>query len=788
MWSYIAGKVLRNRILSVSLVFVITLILGYYGNDVKMSYTYISLLPKDDPAYMHHEFFKEKFGGDGNILIIGVQDSNFFEFSKFNDWSNLQKGIKKIPGVTGVLSVSNVYDFEKDSKNKTFISKKIFPDTIKSQLEIDSLVSQIYKLPIYKDMVYFKDSHVYFMAITIDNKFVNSKKREDLVTNIETEANKWGQKYDKIIRYSGLPYTRTKVANMVKGELLMFVFVAMAVTAFILFLFFRSFKVVLFSSMVVGVGVVWSFGSIALLGYDITILTGMIPPLLIVIGIPNSVFLLNKFHTEFKDHGNKIKALHRVIAKVGNATFLTNLTTAVGFATFIFTGNQALVEFGIISSLNIMGVFILSITLIPVFFSFLPDPKARHIKHLDYKIVGKIVDKFIIIVNNKRKWVYLTVLLLTIVAIYGVTKVQTLAYIIDDIPEDNPVYIDLKFFENAAQGVLPLEIIISKKNVKDSLSYSSFVNVNKFEEKLKEYHNLSKPLSLVSAFKFMNQAYYKGKEDYFLFPDAVQAKRLLPYLNGLNGKSDLLSSYIDSTFNTTRISLRVKDIGTIEMKKLKINLENELKTFFPEDEYYTAVTGSSIVFAQGTSMLVHNLFTSLTLAIFIIAIFMASMFSSFRMIVVSLLPNILPLLFTASIMGYFGIAIKPSTILVFSIAFGISVDNAIHFLSKYRQELIVTDWNIRESVNKALEETGMSVIYTVTILLFGFGIFTLSEFGGTVALGLLVSITLFFAMFTNLILLPSILLTSKKSITTLAFKHYFIKPEDDKEEIEELEI
>lgn len=788
MWSYIAGKVLRNRILSVSIVFVITLVFGYYGKDVKMGYKYISLLPKDDPAYIDLEFFKDKFGEDGNVLIIGVQDSNFFKVDKFNDWSKLQKEIRKINGVTGVLSVSNVYDFEKDSKNKVFNSIKIFPDSVKSQKELDSLTLRVKNLPIYNDMVYFDESKVYFMAVTLDNSFVNSKKREELVFEIEKAANTWGEKYDNKMRFSGLPYTRTKVATMVKDELMMFIVMAMAVTAFILFLFFRSFKVVLFSSMVVGVGVVWSFGSIALFDYDITILTGMIPPLLIVIGIPNSVFLLNKFHAEFKDHGNKIKALHRVIAKVGNATFLTNLTTAVGFATFIFTGNQALVEFGIISSLNIMGVFILSITLIPVFFSFLPDPKHRHIKHLDYKIVGKIVSRFIIIVKNKRKYVYFTVFVLIIIAIYGVTKIKTLAYIIDDIPEDNPVYVDLKFFENAAEGVLPLEILISKKDKSDSLSYSTFVNVNKFEEKLKEFDNISKPLSLVSAFKFMNQSYYKGKEKYYVFPDAVQAKRLLPYLNGFNGNNDLLSSFIDSTFNTTRISLRVKDIGTVEMKKLKNEIDRELKSFFPEDEYYTAVTGSSFVFAQGTSTLVNNLFTSLSLAILIIAIFMASMFSSIRMIAVSLFPNILPLLFTAALMGYFNIAIKPSTILVFSIAFGISVDNAIHFLSKYRQELIVTDWNIKRSVYKALEETGTSVIYTVTILLFGFGIFTMSDFGGTVALGLLVSITLFFAMFTNLILLPCILLTSKKSITTAAFKHYFIKPEDDKEEIKELEI
>ena len=779
MWSYIAGKVLRNRAASVIIVFLITIFMGYHALDVKMGYTYISLLPKDDPTYLDSERFKEKFGDDGNVLIIGVKDSTFFKKEKFNDWAALQSKLTELDGVTGIMSVANVYELDKDSKNKKFTARKLFPNSIKSQQELDSIVRKLHNMPIYKDMVYFDKSHVYFMAITVKDSIINSEKREPFVREIEKLTNNWGEKYKIKIHYSGLPYTRTKIAEMIKKELLMFVLLAMAVTALILFMFFRSFKVVLFSSMVVGVAVIWAFGTIGLFGYDITILTGMIPPLLIVIGIPNSVFLLNKFHSEYKIHGNKIKALHRVIAKVGNATFLTNLTTAVGFATFVFTGNQALIEFGIIASMNIIGVFILSITLIPVFFSFLDDPKERHIKHLDYKIVGRIVERFLFIVVNRRKSVYIVVLILTVIAVFGVMKIKTLAYIIDDIPEDNPIYMDLKFFEKTADGVLPLEILISKKNKNDSLSYSSFVNINKFEESLSSFNEISKPLSLISAFKFVNQEYYKGKVKYYKFPDAVQAKRLLPYLSNLNGSSNnLLTSFIDKSYNTTRISLRVKDIGTGKMKSLKSSLEKKLKEIFPEEDYYTAVTGSSVVFAQGTGLLVNNLFTSLSLAILIIAIFMASMFSSFRMIAVSLLPNILPLVFTAALMGYFDIYIKPSTILVFSIAFGISVDNAIHFLSKYRQELMFNNWNIEQSVINALKETGVSIIYTATILLFGFGIFILSDFGGTVALGLLVSITLFFAMFTNLILLPSILLSLKKVITTKAFKDKIINSEE----------
>ncbi len=779
MWSYIAGKVLRNRSISVIVVIIVTIFMAYKAKDIELAYQYLSLLPQKDPAYKDMKFFNERFGDDGNVLIIGVEDKDFFKKDKFNGWIKLQNDIKKVKGVTGVLSVSNVFRLEKDSKNHKFISRRLYPDYIETQEEIDSLTRELKEMPIYDNLVYFDSTNVYFMAVTLDSKFVNSKRREVLIQDIQNFANKWGKDYGEKIRFSGLPFTRTKISLMIKNELYLFVALAMFVTALILFMFFRSFKVVLFSSLIVGIGVIWTFGSLGIFGYDITILTGMIPPLLIVIGIPNSVFLLNKFHSEFRNHGNKMKALHRVIAKVGNATFLTNATTAVGFATFVSTGNQALVEFGLIASINIIGVFILSITLIPVFFSFLANPKDRHIKHLDYKYVGKIVESFVYIVENKRKVIYISVVVLIGVAIFGVTKIKTLGYIIDDIPKDDPIYLDLKFFEKAADGVLPLEIVIAKKNPKDSLSYTSFVNLNKFEESLIKYDEISKPLSLATAFKFINQEYYKGKIQFYKFPDAVQANRLVPYLNGLNNEKNLLASFIDSSYNATRISLRVKDIGTIEMKKLHDKLFESLRTYFPEKDYYISVTGSSIVFAQGTGMLVNNLFQSLALAIIIIGLLMATMFSSFRMVVISIIPNIIPLLFTAAIMGYFGITIKPSTILVFSIAFGISVDNAIHFLTKYRQELLQSNWDIYNSVINAVRETGVSVIYTVTILFFGFGMFTLSDFGGTVALGLLISITLLFGMITNLILLPSILLSLKDYITTKAFKEHLINSEEE---------
>ncbi len=774
MWNFIAGKVLRNRLLFLIVVAVFTAFMGYKVQDLEMSYEYPTLLPATDSVYIDMVNFKQKFGEDANVMVAGFEDKDFFVKDKFNDFQKLVKSLRNHEHVINVFSVTDAYGTKKNTEKQSFDFIKIFPDSVSTQKELDSLKLELERYPFFDNLVYIRDSSFYILAITVSPQVVNDKKREAFMDDIEGEIRNFAKTHSVDLKLSGLPYTRTRIAMMVKNELFMFIGLAMFVTAFILYLFFRSFKVVFFSMLIVGVGVVWSLATIVLIGYQVTILTAMIPPLIIVIGIPNSVFLLNKYHLEYRSHGNKMKALYRVISKVGNATFLTNLTTAAGFATFIITGNSLLTEFGIVASLNIMGVFVLSVTLIPVFFSFLSEPKQKHIKHIDNKIVTKIVSWFLHIVQYKRPYIYGTILFTIIIAGFGISKMRTQGFIIDDIPKDNPIYADLMYFEGMSGGVMPFEITIERLNG-DTLGYTDIKRINTLQDSLRLYHFLTKSLSIADAIKFANQAFNNGNPKMFRFPNVTDASRLEPYIKNIKGSNSLLKSFVDSTFSTARISARMKDIGMHEMSKLRMDLRSKLDSIFPVKEYKTVITGSSVVYTQGTSYLISNLFGSLILAVVMISIIMATMFASFRMILISLIPNILPMLFTAAIMGFADIPLKPSTILLFSIAFGISVDNAIHFLTKYRQELKSSDWNIGKSVLSALRETGTSIVYTATILFIGFGIFTQSDFGGTVALGVLISLTLLFAALSNLILLPSLLMTLEKRITTKAFKTNLIQ-------------
>ena len=791
MWASIARIILRNRLFFLLLIAAVTAVMAHFGKSVRMSYQFARLLPADDPVSIDHSRFRSIFGEEASLMVLGINDSSAFHLEPFQAWSQLASDLRKLEGVEGVVSISDLMDLKVNEEAEKF---EFFPlvDTIPTtQAEVDSIQSRLADLPVYDGLIMNRESGAVLMVVSLNKAIMDSEARVKLIEKLDTSVEAFTANTGIEVHRSGLPYIRTLNAIKIKKEINIFIMMAMAVTALILMLFFRSFKAMLFSMLVVAIGVVWSVGIIGMFGYEITILTALIPPLIIVIGVPNCVFLLNKYHQEYRHHGNKMKALSRVIQRIGNATLMTNATTASGFATFILTQSSILVEFGVVASINILCVFLLSILLIPIIFSFLPPPKLRQMKHLEKKWVNGFVDWMVRVVQYHRPGIYAVSIALLILAVIGVQQIKITGSITEDIPRHDKLYVDLKFFENNFSGVMPFEVMVDTKRPNGVLSLSTLKKMDALAKALSKYPEVSRAMSSADLMKFGRQAFYNGGRNFYELPNAQEKNFIMGYLpdQEFNGNT-MLSALMDSTRQIARISAGIADIGTGEMAVLKEKLQAEIDAIFDADRYDVAVTGTSVVYLAGTRYLVKNLFISLMLAIVLIALFMSWMFRSGRMVLVSLLPNLIPLLLTAAIMGYAGISIKPSTILVFSIAFGISVDDTIHYLAKYRQELNARNWNIRLSVIAALRETGVSMIYTSIVLFFGFSIFTASEFGGTIALGMLVSITLMIAMLSNLILLPTLLLTLERYITTRSFKEPMIHILDEEEDIDldELEV
>jgi len=791
MWERIASKILRNRIALLAGVGIVTIFMAFQARTVTMRYKFGGILPENDSTLVEYNRFTKRFSEDGNVLIVGVEGEQLHTYPTFADWYDLGENLRKIDGIDSVFSEAHLFTLIKNDSLRKFDLAKVVGRRPQSAEEVDSLKRKINSLPFYQGLLYNDSTNASIMMLFTNRDKFNSEERVAVVDEIEAITAAFAEKTGLQVHLSGLPYIRTVQTAKIKQELGMFIGLAGAVTALLMLLFFKSFRVMVVSLLVVIIGVIWSIGTIGILGYQLSALMGLIPPLIIVIGVPNCVFLVNKYHSEFRLHGNQIKSLSRVIHRIGNATFMTNATTAMGFATFIFTRSAMLQEFGVVASLNILGVFLISLIIVPCVFSFMAPPKERHITHLDRSWVERVVSILEGAVRNRSKLVYSLTFMVLALSIYGITLIHTTGNIVDDLPKGDRIIKDLNFFERNFSGVMPLEILV---NTTDSTRVTQEKTLRKIEQlqaELAKYPEISRSLAITDAIKFAKQAYYNGAPSKYSLITGYEKSFIAPYIRGnesdVGGVSQL---FLDSAQQTTRISAQIADIGTAELDSLMQRLKPAVFDIFPSDQYKVTLTGTSIVFLNGTSYLVKNLFISLAIAILVIGLLMALLFNSARMVIISLIPNLVPLIFTAGLMGFFGIAIKPSTILVFSIAFGISVDDTIHFLSKYRQELKHRSWDISTCVLKALHETGVSMIYTSIILFFGFLVFTASNFGGTVALGFLVSVTLLVAMLSNLVLLPTLLMSFQRSLITKSFQEPLLEIVDEEEDIEldDLEI
>jgi uncharacterized protein len=759
-WELVAGIVLRNRITILVLIALITIFLAFQAKNVGMTYNEANLLPKNHIANKQYTQFLNTFGEEGNLVVIGVKDNTFFTPKSFAAWNKLMNNLKSHKEIELVVSVNDLKKLQKDTVAEKFeLIPLIDNNKTQDQTYLTSIKKELFtNLLFYEGLLFNKKSGAIRAALYINKKVVNTPIRKEFILNVLVpEVDQFEKDSGIDLRVSGMPYIRTINTENMKGEIGLFIGAALFITSLIFFLFFRSFRATFISICILLFGVIWSFGTLGLFHYKITILTAIIPPLIIVIGITNCIFLINKYQQEIKTHSNQAKALQRVISKIGVSTLMTNVTTAIGFATFMITGNDLLFEFGLVTSL-------LTLLVVPIVYSFMPLPKEKHLSHLTKNYLAAFINWVENLVKYKRKTIYIIYGLLLVFSVIGVSQIKVSGSLISEMPKSASFFKDILFFEKEFNGVMPLEIMINTKRKKGVMKSSTIRKMDELQKTIESIPELSKPISIVNLVKYSKQAYYNGNPDYYELPTSQEQAFILGYAKNAtkDSKENLMKSYVDKTGQYARITTFMKDIGTEEMAKVENKLRTKINTIFPSERYEVTLTGKALVFQKGTSYLVENLIESLIFAILLIAGLMAYMFRSVKMIFASVVTNILPLCITSGLMGYFDIPLKPSTILVFSIAFGISVDNAIQFMAKYRHDLIQNNGKIKKSVISALRETGISTFYTSIVLIFGFAIFTLSSFGGTIALGGLISCTLTFAMFANLLVLPALVLTVEK--------------------------
>jgi predicted RND superfamily exporter protein len=763
MWTRIAQFIIKFRLTLIGIILLITVFMGYHATKVQMSYDLARTVPLDDPEMVFLQKFKAQFGEDGNIIAVGLRDSAIYTLDNFNRFRELNKAIREIPGVNDLLSLPEVKIIRKDTANTRFYLDGHYPKQIKDQAQLDSLMGAIRNQKFYMGQIVNQENGATMMLISITKEVMNSSKRIAMTKALVELGDQFAKDTGIQLRYAGLPFIRAMMATEVRKEMQIFLYLSALVTGVIMFFFFRSFRAVLFSMIIIGIVVVWVMGKLALFGYKITLLSGLIPPVIVTIGITNAIYLLNKYHLEFAKRRNKEEAIAAVVNKMGLAMFLTNLTVAIGFLTLLTTDILVLREFGIVAGINIMALFVVSLIMIPGIFSWLPEPTPKHLRHLNFEILGSFLAYVDIIVHRYRPAIYLTSLAITVVAAFGMLRLESISFMMDDVPEGSQIKKDLQFFESNFSGILPLEIEVNTGKRRGVLNIKNLEKIDEFESFIDSISVVSRPASVISLVKASKQAFYNYNPAKYALPSKAESGYILRYMKGQTDNTGLLKSFVDSTFTKMRISMQIADIGSKRLDSLVHEvIEPRMNQIFEGTNIQTSVTGTTKLFIKGNKFLIDNLKESLLLAFILITLSMAMLFANVRMIIISLVPNVIALMITAGIMGYLGIPLKPSTALIFSITFGISVDNSIRFLAKYRQEQLANGFFVPVSVSDSILETGKSIIYTSIVLFAGFILFAFSSFGGTIALGVLTSTTLVISMFTNLILLPALIMTFDK--------------------------
>ncbi len=768
MWNKLAEGIIRFRLPFIVLIGLITLVMAFYASKVEMSYDFARTVPPEDPDMVYLNKFKEQFGEDSNIIAVGMKDSSIYQIENFQAFRELTTNIKNIKGVVQIVALPRLKMILKDTANAKFYLKNIFPDTISSQAQLDTLFQLMMGQKVYSSQLINSNNGAMMMLVSVQKEVMNSSARVAMTQELLDVGKKFEEKTKIQLRYAGLPFIRTVVANALRNEMKIFLIASALVTGLIMFVFFRSFRAVLFSMIIIGILVIWVLGTLVLFGFKITLLSGLIPPVIVTIGITNAIYLLNKYHLEFARTQNKIEAITAVVRKMGLAMFLTNLTVAIGFLTLLATDITILREFGIVAGINIMALFFVSLIMMPSIFYWLPVPSPKHLKHLNFKIMGAFLRQVDVMVHRHRSWIYIVSIAVAVISAYGISTLRSVSFMVDDVPEESQVKKDLKFFEANFSGIMPLEMVIEFKTKKRRpvLDVKNLAKVEEFESFLDSITVMSKPVSVLSFFKAAKQAFYNNNPDRFSLPSKSEGAFILRYMKGQSDETGVFKSFVDTTFTKMRISVQIADIGSVKLDSLVHDvIEPKMQSIFvstEKDSVVTAITGSTKIFIKGNKFLIANLKESLLLAIILITLSMAFLFANVRMIIISLVPNVLALMITAGLMGYFNIPLKASTALIFSITFGISVDNSIRFLAKYRQEILANNFFIPVAVSDSILETGKSIMYTSIVLFAGFIIFAFSSFGGTIALGVLTSTTLVISMFTNLILLPALIMTFDK--------------------------
>lgn len=728
----------------------------YQAIQVEKSYNYVSALPENSAAAADYALYKKYFPYQNNTIIIGIQTTRFFEADFFSAYRQLTQTLRNIPGVAELISLDKALFLDKDLPQERFITRPVFPPA-PNQQQLDKAKQLLATLPLYQHLLYNPRNNAYLIALNISEPYALTKKRDTLVVQIDQALQQFQQSTNNTTLFaSGIPYIRNKISGLIAQEMQYLMIGAALFLILIMRFLFRAWGYVFITALILGLGIIWSFGTMALLGFQLTLLNAIVPSLIIIIGVPNCIYFFNKYRSACRIARNQAQAAELMLLHSGKITLFCNLTTALGFFVFIFTSSELLFQFSIVASVNIIILFILSYLLIPILLTHTSPPKTPP---RAAKRSAPLILKILPFIYKKKRLIICISLALCVFSFIGIQKIESNSFVIDDLPAHSPMRQNLRFFETHFKGIMPLEILIHTHKKRGIHNPQLLQQADSFCRALAQYPELSATVSLIEGLKFLRQMYYNGDSAFYALP-AMDWQFIAPYMQNKNQKNpelrQILHTFTDSAQQILRISLRIADIGQKATEQCLTQIRQQLHRYIDSTHYTGIITGNTLAFLEGNRAIMTALKESSLWAVGFIALIMLYLFRSLKITLISLAPNLLAILLSLSWLGWFHITLKPSLVIIFSITLGIAVDISIRLLVLFHRFLRQTRDPV-QSILRTFREAVLSVIYTSLTLMGGFSIFLISHFESIFYLGLITTLTLLSAALANILLLPLLL-------------------------------
>lgn len=714
--------------------------------NVEADFSLEGFFPENDPTIEAYQRFSEEFGRDDNIIAIGLSNPDVLDeafITKLRDLVGALESIENVTEVRSLLDAQRLRNVDGRLVAEPYLNGSI-PDR---QAFMDEITSD----PFVQGLFINNAADFTAIYLAIDEEQNNFPVREQIIGDMmRILSGSNGLTY----YVAGIPYFRNQYVNVLNSEIIFYISISSVLIILLLWFLFRNVQGIVIPILIVWLTILFTVVILWASGGYFEILTSTIAPILLCVGVADSVHMLSKYRDNRMAGIAKPQAVRESLIVLGSATFLTSVTTAIGFATLLTSNVVPMRTFGIYTAIGVMVAYVITIFLLPNLMPYFRDtepgglPGARV-----HNAIGNFLQATFRFSLKYHKAVVIGTLIVTALIATGIGQLRVNGFVFDDVGRDSPLIADSYIIGERLSPQFPLEIIIDSGAENGITNPDLLARVAALEEKLISFEEIDRSRSLTTLMKQIHRT--MQPEQAAQQPLPADRALLAQYLLLMEiTDADALDRFTDFTYAQIRVSAQTHDAGSWRMNQIRAELQSYIATHFP-DEAIT-MTGTTILVADLTDNIVRSLASSIGLAFVFISLIMAWLFRNFKLVIISLLPNIMPLLVIAGIMGYFGIEIKPSTAVIFTIAFGIAVDDSIHFLARFRIESR-RGRTLIDAVRVTTEKTGRAIILTSAILLVGFGTLGNSEFDSTMYMGQLVSITIFTAIIADLFFLPALI-------------------------------